>query len=198
MGFNPRPRVEGDPDVGPCRVHQQVSIHAPAWGATRRAGSSRFVSVRFQSTPPRGGRRCFCRRSCCWWRFNPRPRVGGDKRWILPRHTIKVSIHAPAWGATRYGRVSRCIVNVSIHAPAWGATVQGQVRHHSAGVSIHAPAWGATPGLVGHLLRVSVSIHAPAWGATWTSRPAGSWPWCFNPRPRVGGDERLEREASAQ
>jgi len=34
-----------------------------------------------------------------------------------------VSIHAPAWGATKRGPVTCQHVLVSIHAPAWGATV---------------------------------------------------------------------------
>ena len=33
-----------------------------------------------------------------------------------------VSIHAPAWGATREAHLER--KGVSIHAPAWGATSQ--------------------------------------------------------------------------
>ena len=38
-----------------------------------------------------------------------------------------VSIHAPAWGATRFHMRERpCIYTVSIHAPAWGATR----KHH--------------------------------------------------------------------
>ena len=34
--------------------------------------------------------------------------------------------------------------NVSIHAPAWGATKMKQRVYRVVGVSIHAPAWGAT------------------------------------------------------
>jgi len=78
---------------------------------------------------------------------------------------------------------------VSIHAPAWGATpADGDVYPHDA-VSIHAPAWGATSTRASYALPESfnprarvgrdsraagllqptkkVSIHAPAWGATW-------------------------------
>ena len=56
--------------------------------------------------------------------FNPRTRVGCDFK--LPFDV-------------------RIIGKVSIHAPAWGATpVVDAYRGHDAGVSIHAPAWGAT------------------------------------------------------
>ncbi len=100
-----------------------VSIHAPAWGATKdmgrykrkkicfnpRARMGRDVGVggqmtlmqRFQSTRPHGARR--------YIHINP------------PIH-YSVSIHAPAWGATKSKSYCGACYNVSIHAPAWGAT----------------------------------------------------------------------------
>ena len=56
----------------------------------------------------------------------------------------KVSIHAPAWGATRPAVHPGVQKLVSIHAPAWGATRPDLVQAIKTGVSIHAPAWGAT------------------------------------------------------
>ncbi len=41
---------------GFCFCCGQVSIHAPAWGATEQYKKS-FDDAKFQSTPPRGGRR---------------------------------------------------------------------------------------------------------------------------------------------
>ena len=41
---------------------------------------------------------------------------------VISYLNLRISIHAPAWGATRLyflGLVKSCI---SIHAPAWGAT----------------------------------------------------------------------------
>ncbi len=35
---------------------------------------------------------------------------------------VRVSIHAPAWGATQRLCRTAQITDVSIHAPAWGAT----------------------------------------------------------------------------
>ena len=116
-----------------------------------------------------------------------------------PRHALydaspRVSIHAPAWGATDHAmlftmlphvfqstrphgaRHADCLQrglhhNVSIHAPAWGATLPRGLPWGLRRVSIHAPAWGAT---ADHLVRaleiVFVSIHAPAWGATSESK----------------------------
>ena len=102
---------------------------------------------------------------------------------------MAVSIHAPAWGATRNyaGKYERTGA-VSIHAPAWGATYRVRAAEHRfecfnprarvgrdtfatiaeqySGVSIHAPAWGATQAFGNLLYYYYVSIHAPAWGAT--------------------------------
>ncbi len=78
----------------------------------------------------------------------------------------KVSIHAPAWGATESGKDLSAYSDVSIHAPAWGATWLSAIRWGQSYVSIHAPAWGAT-------LRRLKAI-----------KQFGS----FNPRSRVGSD----------
>jgi len=87
-------------DHAVARPQVLVSIHAPAWGATAPGG------------PPRARPRC----------FNPRARMGRDRRPIPPGPAQGVSIHAPAWGATppEHRRARRR--SVSIHAPAWGAT----------------------------------------------------------------------------
>ena len=101
---------------------------------------------------------------------------------------MRVSIHAPARGATAGVRVEVAGTSVSIHAPARGATIVRQSVQRAWRVSIHAPARGATRqrsfGL--HFLRFqstrprgarqprrlsaggtqAVSIHAPARGAT--------------------------------
>ena len=77
---------------------------------------------------------------------------------------------------------------VSIHAPAWGATTVRSVAGPGRAVSIHAPAWGATQGADPLKLVYRVSIHAPAWGATRRKQKIIPWNAGFNPRPRVGGD----------
>ena len=77
---------------------------------------------------------------------------------------------------------------VSIHAPAWGATYNLSRFVSVCVVSIHAPAWGAT-GLTGLCRNTSnVSIHAPAWGATSFKSSSIRMLNRFNPRPRMGGD----------
>jgi len=66
-------------------------------------------------------------------RFNPRARVGRDAyEEELDQIMLDVSIHAPAWGATRarFGSVPENFV--SIHAPAWGATLLSSTDNDSA------------------------------------------------------------------
>ena len=83
----------------------EVSIHAPAWGATGRAGLD-----------------------AAWLRrFNPRTRVGCDQQGKEDRATV------PGFNPrTRVGcdfcflRIQTTYMLVSIHAPAWGATCNGR------------------------------------------------------------------------
>ncbi|ABC78615.1 hypothetical cytosolic protein [Syntrophus aciditrophicus SB] len=166
-GFNPRPRMGGDVYKIVIESKQEVSIHAPAWGATfGKARTYKLLKVSihapawgatlavlplpisispFQSTPPHGGRHC---------------------------QELCVLIHQ----------------SVSIHAPAWGATFVGKSFPIKFPVSIHAPAWGATMDSIYFTEPLRVSIHAPAWGATRTRSQSRVRVGCFNPRPRMGGD----------
>ena len=121
-----------------------VSIHAPARGATIAVATAAFVAL-FQSTPPHGGRPLVLRRPY-EGRFNPRPRTGGDVghpgRW---RGGGRVSIHAPARGATRIRRSGRgCMGGGFNPRPRTGGDVAWVPRLQTRGVSIHAPARGAT------------------------------------------------------
>ena len=194
-GFNPRARVGRDADTQKRQAAVAVSIHAPAWGATfhpsRRAHPCRRFNPR--ARVGRDQRRGTCpvlRRS-----FNPRARVGRDRACAQSaRFASKVSIHAPAWGATRThrratvhrggfnprARVGRDVIHVQRLDSVLvfqSTRPRGARRPAVAGdrldgdVSIHAPAWGATPRRARDGRRANVSIHAPAWGATrqvWT------------------------------
>ena len=89
------------------RRQRNISIHAPAWGATSWATIS---DPRYQYFNPRsrvGSDHYILLEIPSRYHFNPRSRVGSDaipvpdfvqKEWI--------SIHAPAWGATRRGRLT--------------------------------------------------------------------------------------------
>ena len=147
---------------------------------------------KFQFTPPREGRPILnmYRVLHIRFQFTP-PREGRLPLLLLCFRLIrKVSIHAPARGATlcpmprsdgvilfqftppREGRHAPVITNnqtfiVSIHAPARGATGTRNSREDAQEVSIHAPTRGATPySSFLYNSRTSVSIHAPTRGAT--------------------------------
>ena len=77
--FNPRTHMGCDcPFVARLALLNNVSIHAPTWGATLVSCSLLHWS-QFQSTHPHGVRRNKVRPCCC---------------------LVYVSIHAPTWGAT--------------------------------------------------------------------------------------------------
>ncbi len=122
-----------------------VSIHAPAWGATEERQKVLYKTGSFNPRPRMGGDDREGRLENRPRSFNPRPRMGGDRLeensmiylrvfQSTPPHggrpldfriypqTPKVSIHAPAWGATIFSTCADCPQIVSIHAPAWGAT----------------------------------------------------------------------------
>ena len=172
--------------------YDQVSIHAPARGATWAAASVHDHA--------RG--------------FNPRPRAGGDcLRLLRWRGVASFQSTPPRGGRPQLGRPGCAEPLVSIHAPARGATqglpgigqrfagfnprpraggdaaephavqaatwsfnprpraggdaVPRMLARPARRVSIHAPARGATHCPAGAPKRpVRVSIHAPARGAT--------------------------------
>ena len=126
------------------------------------------------------------------WYFNPRSRMGSDLTTRgMPTAMNKFQSTLPH-GERRSCHLSMLLImrRISIHAPAWGATVDARlVPIDYAIISIHAPAWGATVHTVQMALNgfqstlphgerllqlyqrypdMKISIHAPAWGATAT------------------------------
>ena len=131
-------------EVGGILRPSDVSIHAPAWGATPSAygfHASRNVSIHapaWGATPRRG-------------KLDP---------------VLCVSIHAPAWGATPLSPLSPPEDEVSIHAPAWGATKRRSRQTVIQKFQFTLP-HGERPVPPRPLPQTQkVSIHAPAWGAT--------------------------------
>ena len=80
-------------------------------------------------------------------------------------------------------------VKISIHAPAKGATFRARNNSNSLVISIHAPAKGATGLIQKNLSELSISIHAPAKGATSFHLNLYYLLYYFNPRTREGCDE---------
>ena len=151
---------------GLCRPWR-VSIHAPAWGATRLLTPALW-GMAFQSTHPRGVRL---------------------RNYYDHIRSMQVSIHAPAWGATSYPGVRRLTPLVSIHAPAWGATRASALPAWRSSVSIHAPAWGATRRRACSTTWTFIRFQSTHPRGV---RPQGRLQPCqhqgFNPRTRVGCD----------
>ena len=217
--FNPRSRVGSDASSA-----RRESGHG--FNPRSRVGSDRdprsIADAKFQSTLPRGerlgeGRRIAARMvsihapawgatigwlPCAPACFNPRSRVGERRRGRPVDRSV--SIHAPAWGATNRGSANRFMSfnprsrvgsdnrrstlsghPVSIHAPAWGAT-PSRLKPDSADVSIHAPAWGATD------RRHGPRCFNPRSRVGSDQRASGPFPFCFNPRSRVGSDTILD------
>ncbi len=105
VGFSKSPLFQSTHPHGVRRLLQvrksvlSVSIHAPARGATMHQRHKRFL-YGFQSTHPHGVRLYgteFWSKDIC---FNPRTRTGCDEPVNTTQPLMKVSIHAPARGAT--------------------------------------------------------------------------------------------------
>ena len=151
----------------------RVSIHAPAWGATTDSVAHWSYGVGFQSTRPRGARLIEVHDAEAYTVFqSTRPR-GARPIHIMCYGTIfSVSIHAPAWGATVLQSYVERYFHVSIHAPAWGATGSRQLLSRLHKFQSTRPRGARRHAShVTFTVLITVSIHAPAWGAT---------------RPRIG------------
>ena len=102
---------------------------------------------------------------------------------------VKISIHAPTWGATLYdySKISKLSdfnprTHVGCDAPNFCALfhlllfqsthprgVRPAFSHEKMKlfhISIHAPTWGATRSVASNRRFRGISIHAPTWGAT--------------------------------
>ena len=142
--FNPRTPVGCDRDVSDDNTLQNISIHAPQWGATR--ARLRYVR-RVQYFNPRTPVGCD---ASCWNRltiipnFNPRTPVGCDGRSPRPAVPFYISIHAPQWGATSLSRGHTSLPLFQSTHPSGVRRDASRVTSAWARISIHAPQWGAT------------------------------------------------------
>ena len=189
--FNSRPRVGGDYAGSTQAAAPHISIHAPAWGATASLASLRGT-LRFQFTPPRGGRQGSPAHPAPSHNFNSRPRVGGDCAFLHNVHFLLISIHAPAWGATGGWLACNNAEPISIHAPAWGATGHKHISAQDCRISIHAPAWGATYRIAAQCALFAYFNSRPRVGGDVTLKERRINFVYFNSRPRVGGDPKLQ------
>ena len=118
--FNSRSRMGSDGEYPAGKSNAHVSIHAPAWGATAGRLPKRRWTPCFNSRSRMGsdGRRP--RRPGRSSRFNSRSRMGSDKGRSVEVAPHRVSIHAPAWGATRRRQPAGSAFVVTRSRPTWG------------------------------------------------------------------------------
>ena len=142
--FNPRSREGSDYNSRYCYCVANISIHAPAKGATvphlsehyriaisihapaKGATPCRYrrsaVHAGFQSTLPRRERRRSGAGNCQRWDFNPRSREGSDRE-TLDTITFKNNFNPRSReGSDLFLYKLNCHNSISIHAPAKGAT----------------------------------------------------------------------------
>ena len=100
-----------------------ISIHAPAWGATRDSFRQRNVLLHFNPRARVGRDFTLLTRTRATRHFNPRARVGRDGFELLPQVVVDVFQSTRPRGARHEGEpLTVSLVLISIHAPAWGAT----------------------------------------------------------------------------
>ena len=170
-----------------------VSIHAPAWGATLYRFPRISMFRLFQSTHPRGVRQQQGHHHAHdASRFNPRTRVGCDimGHQFFDNHIEFQSTHPRGVRRVYLSQLSAGR-RVSIHAPAWGAT--SNISRSSLSILVFQsthPRGVRRAMRTNRFRRFFVSIHAPAWGATCIDSHGCQCLICFNPRTRVGCDTR--------
>ena len=194
--FNSRSRMGSDQNEDSIAQLTNVSIHAPAWGATCPS----LEECRSHDS------------------FNSRSRMGSDPLVSrLAKWPRRFQFTLPHGERLPGGPVRRSCRQVSIHAPAWGATAPHQASRISRGVSIHAPAWGATLACpfcdTKHQFQFTLP-HGERPTRTGTSfnprrfnsrsrmgsdRGGLEWPAsraCFNSRSRMGSDHKQRSQKS--
>ena len=144
----------------------QVSIHAPARGATLAARHDEFELSSFNPRPRAGGDTASTATATVTGSFNPRPRAGGDMIKQRPSARSSCFNPRPRAGGDVNSLTTGCGGGGFNPRPRAGGDLGCKSREGSSDVSIHAPARGATRvGVLGRP-RDQVSIHAPARGAT--------------------------------
>ena len=95
------PRRERHGSPGPHRDEKNISIHAPAKGATQGYLTWQPSAEHFNPRSREGSDRGAPLTRRTRWHFNPRSREGSDISELhFPRNLLRISIHAPAKGAT--------------------------------------------------------------------------------------------------
>ena len=153
-----------------CADNSIISIHAPARGATRWFEEHLDFNSRFQSTLPRGERHSGMGKRSDHVYFNPRSREGSDQPKMDTYWIMQYFNPRSREGSDTYTKA------------AWDDSMKFQSTLPRGERRVH------------FLYRINssfISIHAPARGATSVSNIDTDFSVYFNPRSREGSDTRL-------
>ena len=170
----------------------EVSIHAPAWGATK---SLIFAAKTkgFQSTPPHGGRRCRSRQRILRLMFQSTPPHGGRPNHLTTMFSALSFNPRPRMGGDWPEGLRRAWRRRFNPRPRMGGDTPKLKSGKELYVSIHAPAWGATPHVVVIVVSGQFQSTPPHGGRQQQGSGGKGAGYGFNPRPRMGGDGRRHR-----
>ena len=127
LHFNPRSREGSDNGDYGIIFLLDISIHAPAKGATNYHVYT-YNPKKFQSTLPRRERHCYY---LGYWQgvyFNPRSREGSDIHFFTSSISSKHFNPRSREGSDGWIEISFESLKISIHAPAKGATISKFTR----------------------------------------------------------------------
>ena len=123
--------------------------------------------------------------------FNSRARMGRDQNPRPPRQLLRVSIHAPAWGATCSASGLRIFLKGFNSRARMGRDSNKPLEAGSVPVSIHAPAWGATFYQLFREKSSSGFNSRARMGRDVTAECGKCLKVCFNSRARMGRDFQI-------
>ena len=165
-----------------------ISIHAPAWGATRLDHCTNRQPRHFNPRSRMGSDPSHRRQRSRLHHFNPRSRMGSDQNtshslsviWLFQSTLPHGERPCPSsrWGRSCYFNPRSRMGSdgfgfLSLSGPfefqstlPHGERPSANAEYIALEISIHAPAWGATCRVAQQGNPYRISIHAPAWGAT--------------------------------
>ena len=115
-------RIGNTPCTTPFDFLFVISIHIPAWGTTTGEALAVCCIVISIRVPAWGTTFVAQAQTALLVDFNPRSRVGNDRKAAEVIQGFVISIHVPAWGTTSALQCNSIRNEISIHVPAWGTT----------------------------------------------------------------------------
>ena len=189
--FNPRTPVGCDGRLRPLRLTRQHFNPRTPVGCDALAVNDSIPSSKFQSTHPSGVRLIDNDDRYHTYLFQSTHPSGVRRSPTAnPCTRIRISIHAPQWGATKFKVRLTITPEISIHAPQWGATLAEGVKTgagarfqstHPSGVRLASRGelrFARFEFQSTHPSGVRLSVISVSWAATY-----------FNPRTPVGCDD---------